>query len=102
MGCGLWVVVLLFPMLLHAEHFLKPCAQIHHPPLAQTLIPPHTNPFSLFFPADLHFIIPCLLSALRAQPSLLLFASPWSAPGWMKEGGEGMQGGWLREEYYDA
>jgi hypothetical protein len=34
-------------------------------------------------------------------PQLLLFASPWSAPAWMKEGGA-MEGGWLKEEYYDA
>lgn len=32
---------------------------------------------------------------------VLLFASPWSAPGWMKEGGR-LEGGWLKQEYFGA
>lgn len=39
--------------------------------------------------------------ALRANPDLYLFASPWSPPGWMKTGGS-MCGGYVRDRYVDC
>ncbi|GGF92051.1 glucosylceramidase [Paenibacillus albidus] len=46
-------------------------------------------------------VIPLTLQALMLNPQLKLFASPWSAPGWMKTGGS-MLGGQLKSEYYAA
>lgn len=50
---------------------------------------------------DLEFIIPTLKEALLINPELLLFASPWSPPGWMKNSGT-MLGGRLLPKYYDV
>ncbi|MGG6314254.1 glycoside hydrolase family 30 protein [Paenibacillus macerans] len=46
-------------------------------------------------------VIPLLKEALELNPSLKLFGSPWSAPGWMKTSGS-MIGGELKKEYYEA
>ncbi|MBT2291710.1 glycosyl hydrolase [Paenibacillus albidus] len=46
-------------------------------------------------------VIPLTLQALKLNPQLKLFASPWSAPGWMKTSGS-MLGGQLKSEYYAA
>lgn len=36
---------------------------------------------------DKKWVIPAIREALKANSSLFLFSSPWSAPGWMKENG---------------
>lgn len=45
--------------------------------------------------------IPALKAARAVNPQLVLMASPWSAPGWMKDSGSLVKGR-LRPEYYDA
>jgi len=50
---------------------------------------------------DRNYIIPVLKTALEKNPDLLLFASPWSPPGWMTSTGD-MIGGHLLPEYYGA
>jgi len=57
------------------------------------------NHFSL--ERDEDYVIPVLKEAKRLRPDLLLMASPWSAPAWMKTNGS-MNGGSLRPEYYLA
>ncbi|WP_068784495.1 glycoside hydrolase family 30 protein [Paenibacillus phocaensis] len=46
-------------------------------------------------------VIPLVQEALAINPSIKLFGSPWSAPGWMKTSGS-MIGGELKKEYYEA
>ena len=48
---------------------------------------------------DKAYILPVLRLALRKNPALLFFASPWSPPGWMKTSGS-MIGGSLLPQYY--
>lgn len=44
-------------------------------------------------------IIPLLQQALKLNPAIKLFASPWSAPGWMKTN-RSMKAGQLKKEHY--
>ncbi|TXE13884.1 hypothetical protein FUA26_02055 [Seonamhaeicola algicola] len=37
---------------------------------------------------DKKYVLPYIKSALKINPTLTLFASPWSPPGWMKESGK--------------
>ncbi|VDM85971.1 unnamed protein product [Strongylus vulgaris] len=58
-------------------------------------------------PEDLRYKIPYILEALNlTNGNLLLYASPWSAPGWMKRNGRMKGGGSLigivNGEYYHA
>lgn len=46
-------------------------------------------------------VIPLTQKALELNPELKLFASPWSAPGWMKTSGS-MITGQLKHEWYPA
>lgn len=46
-------------------------------------------------------VIPLTQKALELNPDLILMASPWSAPGWMKTSGS-MLGGRLKPEYREA
>jgi len=46
-------------------------------------------------------VIPVLRQALALNPELLVMASPWSAPGWMKTTGS-LVSGTLREDAFDA
>ncbi|WP_209308427.1 glycoside hydrolase family 30 protein [Sphingomonas corticis] len=46
-------------------------------------------------------VLPTVQAALRVNPRLLVMASPWSPPGWMKTG-DAMIGGTLRDDAYDA
>lgn len=48
---------------------------------------------------DFDLIIPVLKEALEINPKLLIFASPWSPPSWMKDSGT-MLGGKLLHRYY--
>ncbi|MCL1973820.1 MAG: glucosylceramidase [Bacteroidetes bacterium] len=45
-------------------------------------------------------ILPMIKMARKANPDLLLFASPWSPPAWMKANKIAIQGGYLLPEYY--
>ena len=47
-------------------------------------------------------IIPMIKSALKANPDMWLFASPWSPPAWMKDTKIMIQGGRLMPEYYQT
>lgn len=62
-------------------------------------IDPELEHFSIAH--DEEDIIPLLKQAVALNPQVKLFASPWSAPGWMKTSGT-MIGGELRPEYYSA
>lgn len=46
-------------------------------------------------------VLPVVRQAMSFNPSLRVFASPWSAPGWMKTSGSMIKGK-LSPEYYDA
>lgn len=50
---------------------------------------------------DNDFIIPMIKEAMRHNPDLKFFASPWSPPGWMKTSGN-MYHGYMRREYIDC
>lgn len=50
---------------------------------------------------DREYIIPMIQEILEVCPDLVLFASPWSPPGWMKTGGS-MGGGYMRSAYVDC
>ncbi|MBO5897611.1 MAG: hypothetical protein J6R04_01240 [Clostridia bacterium] len=50
---------------------------------------------------DEAYIIPIIKEILAINPDILLFASPWSPPGWMKTGGC-ICGGFMREQYVDC
>jgi glucosylceramidase len=50
---------------------------------------------------DKEYIIPIIKEILEIKPDLMLFASPWSPPGWMKTGGS-VGGGYMREKYLDC
>ena len=51
---------------------------------------------------DRQFRIPLIKKAMAAAGSLTLFASPWSAPAFMKDNRDMLQGGKLLPEYRDA
>lgn len=48
---------------------------------------------------DRAYVLPTIKDALAINPDLLIFASPWSPPGWMKTNGA-VTGGKLKREYY--
>ena len=50
---------------------------------------------------DRDYILPVLKQALEINPELLIFASPWSPPGWMTSTDD-MIGGQLLPDFYDA
>ncbi len=50
---------------------------------------------------DSEAMLPLILQARAVNPDLVLLASPWSPPGWMKTSGS-MIGGRLRPDAYDA
>lgn len=50
---------------------------------------------------DRAYVIPMIKEILKINPDMLLFASPWSPPGWMKTGGS-MCGGYMRSQYVDC
>ena len=49
---------------------------------------------------DRKYIIPMIKAAYSVNPDLLLFASPWSPPAWMKDNKRVVRGGRLLDEYY--
>jgi len=50
---------------------------------------------------DKAYVLPVLKKALEKNPDLLLFASPWSPPGWMKTCDD-LIGGYLLPQYYEV
>ncbi|WP_294324128.1 glycoside hydrolase family 30 beta sandwich domain-containing protein [uncultured Sphingomonas sp.] len=46
-------------------------------------------------------VLPTVKAALAINPKLVVMASPWSPPGWMKTG-DSMIGGTLRDDAYDV
>lgn len=50
---------------------------------------------------DTKYVLPVLKLALKINPDLQFFASPWSPPAWMKTNGS-MCGGHLAPEHYEA
>src|SRR5699024_10261881 len=50
---------------------------------------------------DLESILPLTKNAIAINPNIKIFASPWSAPGWMKTSGE-MRMGSLIPDYYES
>ncbi len=57
----------------------------------------HLERFSI--DKDRAYILPILKLARQKNPDLLFFASPWSAPGWMKTTGD-MSGGQLQRRFF--
>jgi glucosylceramidase len=49
---------------------------------------------------DKKYIIPMIKAARKVNPELLLFASPWSPPAWMKDNKRVVRGGRLLPEFY--
>jgi glucosylceramidase len=49
---------------------------------------------------DQKYLIPLIKAALQKEKKLMLLASPWSPPGFMKTNGEMNHGGKLKKEYY--
>ncbi|WP_433607676.1 ricin-type beta-trefoil lectin domain protein [Dactylosporangium sp. CA-139114] len=50
---------------------------------------------------DLADVLPLTKQAQQLNPKLTTMASPWTAPGWMKDSGS-LNGGWLQAQYYAA
>ncbi|GAA2780097.1 ricin-type beta-trefoil lectin domain protein [Crossiella cryophila] len=50
---------------------------------------------------DLADVLPLTRQAKQLNPALKVMASPWSAPGWMKDNNH-MHQGWLQSQYYTA
>lgn len=50
---------------------------------------------------DLPYIVPMVKAAIAKNPGIKVFASPWSAPAWMKYSGT-LNGGKLKAEYYQT
>jgi O-glycosyl hydrolase len=50
---------------------------------------------------DRAYVIPVIREALAINPDLLLYASPWSPPAWMKTNGS-LLAGELKREWHDA
>ncbi|MEU7870830.1 ricin-type beta-trefoil lectin domain protein [Dactylosporangium sp. NPDC049140] len=50
---------------------------------------------------DLADVLPLTKQAQQLNPQLTTMASPWTAPGWMKDSGS-LNGGWLQSQYYAA
>lgn len=48
---------------------------------------------------DLHDVVPVMREILAINPDIQIISSPWSAPAWMKTGGD-VRGGQLRKECY--
>lgn len=60
---------------------------------------PALSAFSINY--DEAYIIPALQLARSLNPNLRFMGTPWSAPGWMKSGGQ-LHGGHLLPEHYQA
>ena len=88
MGCGLWVVVLLFPMLLHADYFLKASLKFTTPLSHQPLF------LFLSSRSSLHHPLPAVSPARTAVAAVVRVALECSR---VDEGGGGGHAGGLVE-----
>jgi glucosylceramidase len=50
---------------------------------------------------DRKFILPTIREALKVNPDIMFFSSPWSPPAWMKVG-KSMTGGIIQKKYFEA
>ncbi|MDR2148369.1 MAG: glycosyl hydrolase [Tannerella sp.] len=48
------------------------------------------------------YVLPMVKAALRVNPDLWLFASPWSPPAWMKDNNSVIRGGHLLPNFYQT
>ena len=60
---------------------------------------PELKRFSIEY--DRAYVIPELLAARKNNPDLFILASPWSPPGWMKNGGTMLGGNSEAGEFRD-
>jgi len=60
---------------------------------------PELQNFSIAHDRD--YILPMIREAIRINPELFLFSTPWSPPGWMKSSGS-LLGGAMRKKYFAA
>ena len=51
---------------------------------------------------DKQYILPMIKAALKVNPDLWLFASPWSPPAWMKDNHSFIGGGRLLPKFYET
>jgi glucosylceramidase len=65
--------------------------------LAEGETDPSLEKFSLA--QDLHDVVPVMQEILSVNPDILIMASPWSAPPWMKTNNR-VKAGHLKKEYY--
>jgi glucosylceramidase len=71
----------------------------YHPELYSYCDVPDPRKFSV--DRDRAYVLPTLKLALKINPSMYLFSSPWSPPGWMKPNGT-MLGGTMNNTHFDA
>lgn len=50
---------------------------------------------------DKKYVLPMIKEIVGLKPDIMLFASPWSPPGWMKTGGS-ICGGYMRESFVEC
>jgi glucosylceramidase len=50
---------------------------------------------------DRAYILPTLLDAMRINPEMFFFSTPWSPPAWMKAGNS-LLGGSMHKQYFEA
>ncbi|MCI8388617.1 MAG: glycoside hydrolase family 30 protein [Clostridiales bacterium] len=48
---------------------------------------------------DRKYVLPFIVDAVKASPEMILFASPWSSPAWMKTNGKSNYGGKIADEW---
>lgn len=58
---------------------------------------PELKQFSILH--DCEFVLPMLREAIKVNPELFLFSTPWSPPAWMKTGNT-LLGGAMRKRYF--
>ncbi|MEB2343126.1 MAG: glycosyl hydrolase [Deltaproteobacteria bacterium] len=74
---------------------------LEHRSLAESPVPdPELTTFSI--ERDRQWVIPVLQEILAIRPDVEIMGSPWSAPGWMKEGGFFLLGSSLVPAFEDA
>ena len=72
---------------------------LDEPPNENTDLFEHLNKY-FSIQKDRELIIPIVKEALRINPELIIYASPWSPPAWMKDS-KSMCGGKLLKKYYE-
>lgn len=70
-------------------------------PFSYNAVPGDLEMESFSLEPDETYLIPALKEILSINPDIMIMASPWSAPVWMKSNNATV-GGRLEEQYYDA